>query len=250
MSDSQRPIPHETEAAQLLRRRKMVAIASTAVVAAVLIALGIVLCRPVMALVRNRESFRAWLDGRGALKYAIMAGLMMLQIIIAIIPGGPMEIAAGYAFGPFLGTLLCVLGSVLGTWIIFLLTRRFGMKLVRLFVTDRQMSSMKLLNDRRRLHLVLFLLFLVPGTPKDIITYFGGVLPITMSSFLLITSIARTPAIFVSTLGGHWIGKQYYGPALFVLAVTLVVTLAASWWYQRRTRPDVPAIDPEEKADV
>lgn len=247
-------IPQEHDIAHddptLIKRRKTVGIITIIVIVLVTLGLGWLLGKPLMDLVQNRDSFRTWIEDRGALKYVIMVGLMFLQIVIAVIPGGPMEIAAGYAFGPFLGTLLCVMGSVLGTWVIFLLTRRFGMKLVRLFVSTRQMTSMKLLQDKRKMHLVLFLLFLIPGIPKDIITYFGGILPISMASFLTITSIARTPAIFISTLGGHWIGREAYGPAVFVLAVALVITLAGSYWYQQRTAQKTKEPQDEDKTDV
>jgi uncharacterized membrane protein YdjX (TVP38/TMEM64 family) len=234
----------------LIRRRKAIGIASIAVIVVVVLALGWLLGKPVMELVQNRDSFRAWMDSRGSLKYIIMAGLMVLQILIAVIPGGPMVIAAGYAFGPFLGTFLCVLGSVLGTWGIFLLTRRYGMRLVSLFVNDKQMENMELLKDKRRLHVVLFLLFLIPGMPKDIITYLGGLLPMSLASFLIITTVARTPAIFVSALGGHWIGKEAYGPAAFVLAVALLVTLAGWAWMRRHEKNKAAKPQDGDQSDV
>lgn len=245
------PAPHqELENKELEKKRKIISIVSLVVAVLVILLLGWLLGRPLMQMIRNKESFRAWLQAHGPLKYFIMVGMMALQIIIAAIPGGPMEIAAGYAFGPWMGTFLCLLGSLIGTLIIFLLTRRFGLRMVQLFVSKDKMESIKLFNDRHTMYSALFLAFLIPGMPKDIITYFGGILPIGLWPFVGLTTLARAPSILLSAFGGHWLGEEEFGAAFFVLIIALAVTVVASLIYRHHTKKKTPrpAVPPAQGA--
>lgn len=218
------------------KQRKAVAIISVALVMLVVFILGWLIGPPLIRAIRNKEDFTAWINQQGFLKYFIMCGLMILQIIIAIIPGGPIEVAAGYAFGPAVGTMVCVIGSLLGSALVFFLARRYGMKLVRIFVPQEKLKASRLLNSKRGMHLALFFVFLVPGTPKDILTYLGGLTGIRMSAFLIITSIARFPAILMATMGGHSVSmKNYRALALIVLATVVLGGLLA-YLYRRHTR--------------
>lgn len=236
---------HAGEHEVLEKRRKAYAIISIVIIVVVTLLLAWLIGPPLVRALRNKEDFTAWINQQGFFKYFIMCGLMILQIIIAVIPGGPIEIAAGYAFGPVVGTLICVIGSLLGSTLVFFLARRYGMKLVRIFVSEEQLKANRLLKSKRSMHLALFIVFLVPGTPKDILTYLGGLTPIKMSAFLIITTIARFPAIVMATMGGYNFGTKNYRAVALIVGASLVLGGILTYLYKRHTQ----SLPPEEEED-
>ncbi|MHC1785903.1 MAG: TVP38/TMEM64 family protein [Christensenellales bacterium] len=227
---------HLSEEETLARRRRALGITTVLVILALLLGLGWLLGRPLMDAVRNKESFRDWLQAQGFLKYFIMCGLMIVQILIAVIPGGPIEVAAGYAFGPWLGTVICVAGSALGAALVFFLARRYGLRLVRVFVSQKKLDSFAFLQDEKKLKLSIFILFLVPGVPKDILTYVAGITPIGMGAFIWLSTAARFPSILLSAMGGHSLGEENYRMAVIIVAVGLALTLILGLLYRRYGR--------------
>jgi len=157
---------------------------------------------------------------------------MALQVIVAFIPGEPIEILAGYIFGAWGGMLLCLLGSALGSILIILTVRKLGMKFVTLFVEREQFENLKFFRDAKKRDLTIFIVFLIPGTPKDILTYLSGLVPMHMRKFILITSVARIPSIITSTMGGNMLGRQEYKIAILVFGITAVLTLGAMLAYK------------------
>ena len=89
--------------------------------------------RPMVRFAREPEAFRQWVAGHGVWGMAAYAGMVFLQVLVAIIPGEPLEIAGGYAFGAVWGTVLCLLGSVLGSVAVFAVVRKWGIPLVEVF---------------------------------------------------------------------------------------------------------------------
>lgn len=236
------------EEAQIKKRQKMFGIISIVVIVVLIFGLGYLIGKPLMETLRNKESFRSWIEAQGFLKYLIMTGLMILQIIIAVIPGGPIEVAAGYAFGPWVGTFVCVLGSVLGSALVFWLARRFGMKLVRIFVPEDKLSNMKLLQSKGRLNTALFIVFLVPGMPKDILTYLAGLTPVSMSNFLILTTLARLPAILLSAMGGHSLGRRNFRALMLIILAGLALSAVLTYLYKlyRRRADAEDALEAEK----
>ena len=231
---------------KLLKRKRIIGIASIVAVLLVFLVLAIVLWKPLLGAIRDKASFRTWMQERGFLKYPIMAGIMALQVIIAFIPGEPIEIIAGYIFGAWGGLLLCLLGTALGSVLIILVVRKYGMRVVSLFVDKNQIENLKFFKDPKKRDATIFLLFLIPGTPKDILTYLSGLVPIHLGKYLVLTSIARIPSIITSTMGGNMLGRKEYRYALIVFAVTMVLTLVAALGYQlyqKKKKKDEEAVE-------
>ena len=130
--------------------------------------------RPMIRFVSEPEKFRLWVDEHGIWGRLAFIGMVILQIIVAIIPGEPLEIGAGYAFGAVEGTILCLTGAVLGGAIVVLLVRRYGIKLVEVFFPKEKIMSLRFMQDSRRLELLVFIVFMIPGTPKDLLCYAVG----------------------------------------------------------------------------
>lgn len=180
--------------------------------------------RPLIRFAKEPELFRAWVDHQGVWAPLLFVGMVILQIIVAIIPGEPLEIAAGYAFGAWEGTLLCILGAFLGSVMVFLLVRRFGIRAVEVFFPLEKLQSLRFLQNERRLTFWVFFIFLLPGTPKDVLCYFVGLTKLPLRSWLVISAVARIPSIITSTIGGDALGMGNYAFAALVFAATLALS--------------------------
>ena len=215
------------DTSRLKKHRLIIAVSSVLAVLLLLAGLARLIGPPLMNAVRNKESFRLWIDAQGPWKYLIMVGIMTAQIIVALIPGAPVEMAAGYAFGLWGGVGLCLIGTVIGNAIVILLTRVFGMRMVRLFMDDDKILALtkRLTSEQKRMDLMIFLLFLIPGTPKDLMTYVAGLLPIPLTRYLILTSAARIPSMIGNALGGSMLGRQNYKAAIITMAAVVLISV-------------------------
>lgn len=179
--------------------------------------------RPLIRFAREPEVFRAWVADHGPLGMAAYTGMVFLQVLVAIIPGEPLEIAGGYAFGAVWGTVLCLLGAFLGSVAVFAVVRKWGVPLVEVFFSQDKLDKLSFLKTSPRRAALLWLVFTVPGTPKDLLCYFAGLTDLRWSSWLLIASVGRLPSIITSTVGGNALGLQNYQFAAITFAATTVI---------------------------
>ena len=186
---------------QYERRRKILAGISLAVVVLLVAFVTLFVSRWLSSF--SREDFRDYVRSFGALAPAVMLGLQILQVFIALIPGELVESAAGFILGPWLGTLVCYLGIALASALILTLTRRYGVKLVEVFFSREKINELRFLSTEQKRNALIFLLFFIPGTPKDLLTYFVGLTDIKLGTFLLLSMVARIPSVLTSTFGGH-----------------------------------------------
>lgn len=189
--------------------------------------------KPLLHFVSEPEQFQAWVDERGLWGHVAFVGMIVLQIIVAVIPGEPLEIAAGYAFGFWEGTLLCLLGATIGGAVVFSFVRRFGMKAVEVFISRETIENLKFLKNKKRVYLVIIVAFLLPGTPKDVLCYAAGLTNIKFSHWLLITSLCRLPSLLTSILGGSALGTGELIWAVVIFAVTALISLVGLTIYRR-----------------
>lgn len=188
--------------------------------------------KPMIRLVSSRGDFREWVETHGIYGRFIFVGMVIFQVVIAAVPGEPLEIGAGFAFGAIEGTLLCMVGITLGSAAVFLLVRKFGIHLVELFFDIEKIRKLKFLQNEKRLTLITLIVFLLPGTPKDLLTYAVGLTDMRFSAFLLIASFARLPSIVTSTVGGSALGVENYVLAVAVFAGTAVLSAAGLCIYK------------------
>ncbi len=195
-----------------------------------------------LATPEGREAFGGWVDGLGFGGWLITLGIQLLQIFVAFIPGEPVELLLGYLWGPWLGMLTCLIGIFIGTLTIFLLVRRLGMKFVRKIVGTDDLTKYKFLADKNKVELTVFILFFIPGTPKDALTYIAPIAPISPLKYLLIATCARIPSIITSTLLGDSIAEGDYLMAVIVFAVTAVISVLGivfgNKYVEKRTKRD------------
>lgn len=179
----------------------------------------------------SKEGFREYINSFGAGGWLVLLSLQILQVFIALIPGELLESAAGYAFGPWIGTLICYVGVAIGSAVIFYITRRFGTKAVEIFVSRDKINELRFINTAKKRNFLVFFVFFIPGTPKDLLTYFVGLTEIKFISFLSISLVARIPSVLSSTFGGHLIGEGDYLGAIVVYGATALVSIAGLLFY-------------------
>ncbi len=202
------------------------------VCAAALVAVAVIWGPEAFSFFADGDRLQAWVEAQGPLAQMSMALLVLVQTVAAVLPGEPLELGAGYAFGFWEGTALCLLGNALGTLLIVILVRRLGMRFVELFVSREKIEGVKWLQDSARFEMVMFVVFLIPGTPKDVLTYFAALTTCPLRRIVAITTVGRIPSVVSSTLAasfaadGSWLVAASVMAATFVLAVTAAAVYA------------------------
>lgn len=197
--------------------------------------------KPLLRFVSEPERFRLWVDAHGLWGQAAFLGMVLLQILVAVIPGEPLEIAAGYAFGFWEGTLLCILGTTIGGTLVFAFVRRWGVRVVEIFFPREKIEGLRFLQNEKRVFWTMAVIFLLPGTPKDILSYFAGLTKIKFGHWLLITSLCRLPSIVTSTIGGDTLVTGTLPQAALIFAITITLSLTGLViWKRIRTRHSKP----------
>ena len=115
---------------------------------------------------------------------------------------------------------------------------RFGMKFVELVVSREKIESVKILKSSRRSESIIFLLFLIPGTPKDLLSYLVGLTDIKLSHWIIICAVGRMPAIFLSVLSGNALNKADYTFVILMFAVMIALSICGFFFYRSRNKTD------------
>lgn len=220
----------------LSKKKKILAVISAVIAVAAISALGLWLWKGIKTNFSSPEEFKVYIQSLGPEKYLIALGIQFLQVVIAFIPGEIVEIGMGAAFGWFAGTLLCLGGVTLASSLIFLLTKTVGRKFVELFVDPGKIDELRFLNSEKKLKRTVFLLYFIPGTPKDLITYFIGLTRMKLHEFFIITTVARIPSVVSSTIGGHSLMERDFLAAILIFIATSAVSLLGIYVYNRILR--------------
>lgn len=215
------------------RRRRWFGILSVLLFAVVLVLLTVFFSKVLAPYLGSTEELRAFLNSYGWNGYLILMGLQCLQVVVALIPGEIIELGAGYAYGAVRGTAICLIGVAISSALIFLLVKKVGITLVETFISREKIHQLRFINNEKKLKRVVFLLFFIPGTPKDILTYFVGLTNMNLSEFLAITLVARIPSLVSSTVSGQMLGDENFLTAGIVYAVTAVFSILGYILYNR-----------------
>ena len=186
-----------------------------------------------LSTIEGQQEFKQMVSNSGIVGFLALFGLQLAQIFLIIIPGEPLEILAGMCYGSVGGTIFIMVSACIISTIIFLLVRKYGKKFVYEFCDKEKIDKIensKLFQNPQKIEFILLILFLIPGTPKDLLVYISGLLPIKPLKFILISTFARFPSVISSTLvganivGGNWkIGVILY--VAIVLAAGAIVLI-------------------------
>lgn len=199
--------------------------------------LGIIcalLYQPMMQILHDPQKLKTELQAYGLGGAMIMILIVAAQVVFAFLPGEIVEVLSGFIYGSIGGMIVCMLGMSLGTAIIFGLTRLLGHSYLYRMIDKEHLQEVSFLKDHQRLETILFIIFFIPGTPKDLITYFAPLLKISLGKFLVITMIARIPSIITSTISGNALGQKDYMLSLMVFAFTGIISLLGIYYYHKK----------------
>jgi uncharacterized membrane protein YdjX (TVP38/TMEM64 family) len=152
--------------------------------------------------------------------------LQALQVVISPIPGELTGVVGGYVYGVNFGFLFSTLGLTLGSWIAFELANIFGRPLVERFVTKKILDKFHFLTTNTGA-IISFLLFIVPGFPKDYLCYMLGLTGMNLSIFLVVSTLGRMPGTYLLTIQGASIGNGEYNTAIVIAAISGVIVFIA-----------------------
>ena len=165
-----------------------------------------------------------YLQRNSHIAFLLIICIQIIQVVICVLPGQPVQFAASYMFGVGWGFLLSIIGAVIGTIISFYLAKILGSDAMHMFFGEEKIKDyQKKLNSGRGL-LLAFLIYLIPGIPKDLVSYAAGISEMRSRPFLLVATAGRSPGMLGSLLLGHFFGRQNY-KAIVILSVIVAVIL-------------------------
>lgn len=181
----------------------------------------------------GRENLKIKIQRNGPNGILLLLGLEAAQIFLPILPGEPIEILAGMCYGTFGGLIFIMLSVFIVTAMIFFMVRKFGRDFVYTMVSKEKIQKIensKLFTHPKQIEYIMLILFLLPGTPKDLLTYLAGLLPIKPTRFIVIATLARFPSIISSTyagatlINGNWkIGLLMYVGIFVVVGIAILL---------------------------
>lgn len=188
---------------------------------------------PVISKLTNEEyrlEFKENISQMGFKGVLVILGLQVLQTVVAVLPGQPIELISGMLYGTLGGTLLCVSGIFIGVIIVFFLVRKFGIEFMLLFFSKEKIDKIRnssIFEDSTRFEMILFLIFLVPIFPKDIFIYIGGISNIKARRFIAIATFARIPGQLLGVYTGSKISQGNYLMAILIYVIVALIGIVA-----------------------
>lgn len=187
----------------------------------------------------GRMEFKETLEDLGFKGRFVIIGLMLAQVLLAVLPGEPVELLAGMCYGPIGGTITVLLGAFISTVVIFFAVRKFGKDFIYTFADKEKIEKIeksKWFSNEKKLEIIFLILFLIPGTPKDLLVYIGGILPVKPLRFILISTFGRLPAIVSSTIIGNNIMDGNWETIVTVVAITVIATILVIWFMTKKDK--------------
>lgn len=175
----------------------------------------------------GQVEFKNLVQTTGIYGFLMLFGLQFAQIFLVVLPGEPLEILAGMCYGAIGGTVFIFVSCAITSALILFLVRKFGKKYIYEFFKKEKIDKIensKLFKSPEKVELIMTILFLIPGTPKDLLVYIGGLLPIKPVRFILISTFARFPSVISSTIAGANIVNGNFGITLLVYIITFAIT--------------------------
>lgn len=170
--------------------------------------------------------FKNHVASMGIIGYLALFGLQFAQIFLIIIPGEPIEVLAGMCYGGIGGLIFITISVFITTTIVFLAVRKFGRRFVYSFCSKEKIDKIensKLFKNPKKIEFIMLILFLIPGTPKDLIVYIAGLLPLKPIRFILISTFARIPSVISSTFAGSNLVAGNWQFSVIIYAVTFLI---------------------------
>ncbi|MDF9824736.1 putative membrane protein YdjX (TVP38/TMEM64 family) [Breznakia sp. PF5-3] len=200
----------------------------------VLAAFCLMVYKPFMNFIENPKTLQQSLLSLGIIGQMVMILIMAVQVVLVFLPGELVEIGAGFIYGPIHGMILCLLGAALGSIIIYVCISKLGVKHLKKKVDNEQIKHIEKMKEKKNIQMIIFTIFFIPGTPKDILTYAAPFTGISLKQFLIITSVARIPSVISSTFGGSTLHTNNLTLTLSIFIVTALISVLGLWFYKNK----------------
>ncbi len=218
------------------RRKKIYTIVKFAILLILVVGIPLYIFlfhREVFTVFRSVETIQNFFEAHKSESVLIYLGGQILQVVIAAIPGQAFQLAAGYFFGFFQGLLWSVVGVILGTIVTFFLARILGRDAMYLIFGEKKLQSFIDKLNSKRAYLLVFIIYLIPGIPKDLFNYAAGVSEINFKAFLILSSLGRIPGMMGSLIIGLMVRNGDY-TALIIIGIAAAVIVVVAFIFRKR----------------
>lgn len=175
-------------------------------------------------LLADREQFKEFIGIFGPWAPVVFITAQILQVLFAPIPGEATGFIGGYLFGVVNGFVFSSIGLSVGSWINFMVGRFLGKHYVRKLIPDKHLIRFDTFVKRQGV-IVLFILFLIPGFPKDYLSLFLGLSVLPLKVFLVMATLGRMPGTFLLSIQGAFLYERMYGLLALVLVICIVIAV-------------------------
>lgn len=192
----------------------------------------------------DRTKIITFLESYGPVSVFVFIGIQILQVLVAPIPGEVSGFIGGYIYGIYLGTLYSTIGLTIGSWLAFTLSRTLGLPFVERIVSPKIINQY----DHIMTHQgpwVAFLLFLIPGFPKDALCYVLGLSHIRIGIFLVISTVGRLLGTLMLSVQGSFLRNNQDTTFLMVMAASIIILILGYFlgkkWFKKYRKTHPPA---------
>jgi uncharacterized membrane protein YdjX (TVP38/TMEM64 family) len=188
--------------------------------------------RLVVRLYQDKQFLKETVASWGWLAPLVFIVIQALQVIISPFPGEITGPVGGALFGTTWGLIYSTIGLTIGTMICFGVGRLWGEPLVRPWLSEHNWNRMNFIIEAEGAILCL-ILYLIPGFPKDIISYLFGISPMPFWVFAIVSTLGRLPGTWIGSYFGAHVAEQQYLYAIIFIAVVAAITLPLFYYRQR-----------------
>jgi uncharacterized membrane protein YdjX (TVP38/TMEM64 family) len=219
-----------------LRNRRVAVLVALLVFVGIVGVLALLFGRDVLAFLTDGRRVQEQVDRMGPLAPVVFGALVVIQEVTVLVPSEPLELAAGYAFGFWKGSLIYLAASVVGCIAIIAVVRFGGDRVLELILTSKRRAQLARLREAQKFDLAILVCFFIPGVPKDLMAYlaaFAGMRPVHL---VAITTAGRLPSVLAVTLASSFAAAGDWRATALVFGVTAVAVVVGVLLYHRFKR--------------
>jgi uncharacterized membrane protein YdjX (TVP38/TMEM64 family) len=183
-------------------------------------------------LYRDKQFLKETVSAWGWLAPLAFIAIQALQVIISPFPGEVTGPVGGALFGTLWGLIYSTIGLTIGTLVCFWVGRKWGEPLVRPWLSEHHWNRLSFIIEAEGA-IIAFILYLIPGFPKDIISYLFGISPMPFWIFAVVSTLGRLPGTWMSSYFGAHVADQQYIYALILAALVVAVCLPIYYYRDR-----------------
>lgn len=188
---------------------------------------------PHLAFLTDRDAVRELIVDSGPWAPLVLVGLQLLQTVVAPIPGTVISMVGGFIYGTWLATLYAMIGTTLGFLIVFIVSKRYGRRVMKYFVSAESVEKYDKISTSKSGFVFIALGFLFPFIPDPVLGYIAGTTPISTRVLMVICTAMRVPGVMMSSFVGSQVGEGNYGVvAVFLVLLAIVLALSAVYYKQ------------------